>query len=449
MPLRTTVWGICLCVSVYVGSSHWAHAQNNGGGNGNNGVGGIRIDAEGIVSTIAPLKESAAAAKKRQAAFMTANLTEPLTAKTESRRVSLKQLDQQLTELTTAGQEIPPELKYLAGLTRIDYVVVDRDHRDLALVGPAEGFAPDLQGRMRGVSSGRPVLNLEDLLVAWRAVEAQRTSVGCSIDPTKEGIAAFNAFTSQNQVATPNLVGKLFDTMAAKLGRHVITVNGVPKDTHFAVVLVEADLRMKRIALGKDPSNVKGVPSHLTYLRLGGSSLSRWWFTPLYDPIQASADRSLYRLSGQRLQLLAQDEYTTAQGDRTNAPFNKSGTTKFVQQFTGHIPELAVAHPSFAELQNLFDWMVVCTLVRRHQLHDSIQWTPRILGDAARLPTRVYPMPVGVDAVAMTNKVGRTILGLVGGVEFDADTVVSKTSVLEETPARTLPLRSETRVWND
>ncbi len=449
MFLRIAACGICLCVSVFVVGSQIAHAQNNGGGNGNNGAGGILIDADGIVSTIAPLKESAAAAKKRQAAFMTANLTQPLTAKTESRRVSLKQVDQQVAELTTAGKEIPPELKYLAGLTRIDYVVVDRVNHDLALVGPAEGFAPDLQGRMRGVSTGRPVLNLEDLLVAWRAVEAQHTTISCSIDPTKEGIAAFNAFTSQNQVATPNMVGKLFDTMAAKLGRQVVTVNGVPNNTHFAVVLVEADLRMKRIALGKDPSNVKGVPSHLSYLRLGGSSLSRWWFTPLYDPIQVNADRSLYRLSGQRLQLLAQDEYTTAQGDRANAPFNKRGTTKFVQQFTDHIPELAVAHPSFAELQNLFDWMVVCTLIRRHHLHDSIQWTPQVLGDAVQLPTRVYPMPEGVDAVAMTNKVGRTTLGLVGGVVLDAEAVVSRTSLLEEAPAHTLPLRNELRIWND
>ena len=448
MTLRIACWGTCLCLAFCAGGQRSAHAQNNGGGNGNN-AGGIRIDAEGIVSTIAPLRESTAAAKKRQTTYLTANLTEPLTAKTESRRVSLKQLDQQLAELATAGKETPPELKYLAGLTRIDCVIVDRVNHDLALVGPAEGFAPDLQGRMRGVSSGRPVLNLEDLLVAWRAVEAQQTSISCSIDPTQEGIAAFNTFTSQNQVATPNMVGKLFDTMAAKLGRQVITVSGVSKDTHFAVVLVEADLRMKRIALGKDPSNVKGVPSHLSYLRLGGSSLSRWWFTPLYDPIQVNADRSLYRLSGQRLQLLAQDEYTTAQGDRANAPFNKSGTTKFVQQFTDHIPELAVAHPSFAELQNLFDWMVVCTLIRRHQLHDSIQWTPQVLGDAAQLPTRVYPTPEGVDAVAMTNKVGRTTLGLVGGVVLNAEAVVSRTSLLEEVPTHTLPPQNELRIWND
>ena len=443
MSLRTVVWGACLCLILATGGTRIAQAQNNG-------VGGIRIDADGIVSAMAPLKESVAAAKKRQLAYRMANLSEPLAVSTESRRVSLKQLDEQLTEIIKAGGEIPAELKYVAGLTRIDYVVVDRDGHDIALVGPAEGFAPDLQGRMRGITSGRPVLNLEDLLVAWRTVYGGGTSVVCSIDPTPEGVVAFNAFTSQPLVASPNSSpGQMFETMATKLGRQVITVTGVPKDTHFAVVLVEADLRMKRIALGKDPSGVRGVPSHLSLMRLGDAASSRWWFVPLYDPVEANADRSLYHLSGQRLQLLGQDEFTTAQGQRSSMPFNKLGTTKFVQQFTAHIPELAVAHPAFAELQNLFDWMVVCTLIRRHQLDASIQWQPQVLGEAKLLPTQSYPVPTGVDSVAATNRVGRTVLGLVGGVELNADTVIAKTAPLEAAAVPRLPARNATRAWND
>ena len=443
MSLRTAAWRVGMCLMLCACGSQWALAQNNG-------VGGIRIDADGVVSSIAPLKESVAAAKKRQLAYRTANLSEPLATATESRRVSLKRLDEQLAEIAKAGGEVPAELKYLAGLTRIDYVVVDRDADDIALVGPAEGFAPDLQGRMRGVTSGRPVLNLEDLLVAWRTVYSGTTIVTCSIDPTMEGLAAFNAYTSQPLVASPNFsAGKMFDTMSAKLGRQVITVTGVPHDTHFSVVLLEADLRMKRIALGKDPSGVRGVTSHLSLMRLGDAASSRWWFVPLYDPVEANADRSLYHLSGQRLQLLGQDEFTNSQGERSNASSNKLGTTKFVQQFTEKIPELAVVHPAFAELQNLFDWMVVCTLIRRHQLDASIQWQPQVLGDAKLWPTQSYPVPTGVDSVAATNRVGRTILGLVGGVELNADAVISKTSPLVTDAVPAFPARHESRAWND
>ena len=445
MTMRTVLWRLCLCLCLCLWNSRSTQAQNNN----NNGIGGIRIDAVGVVSAIAPLKESVAAAKKRQLAYRTANLSEPLATATESRRVSLKQLDEQLAEIAKAGGEVPAELKYLAGLTRIDYVVVDRDAHDIALVGPAEAFAPDLQGRMRGVTTGRPVLNLEDLLVAWRTVYSGTTVVTCSIDPTQEGLAAFNAFISQPLVASPSGAGQMFNTMATKLGRQVISVSGVPHDTHFAVVLVEADLRMKRIAIGEDPSGVRGVTSHLSLMRLGDAASSRWWFVPLYDPLEANADRSLYHLSGQRLQLLGQDEFTNSQGQRSNVPFNKLGTTKFVQQFTAKIPELAVAHPAFAELQNLFDWMVVCTLIRRHQLDASIQWQPVVLGDAKLWPTKSYPVPTGVDSVAATNRVGRTILGLVGGVELNADSVISKTSPLAAGSAPSLPARHETRAWND
>ncbi len=448
MPLRTVLSGICLCLAISAGG-RVAPAQNNGGGNGNNGIGGIRIDADGVVSTIVPLKESAAATKKRQQAYVASNRLEPLAMSSVSRRVSLKQLDSQLAVIAKAGGEAPAELRYLAGLTRIDYLVVDREAHDLALVGPAEGFSPDLQGRLRGVTSGRPVLNLEDLLVAWRTVNSGSTYVSCSIDPTQEGLTAFNAFTSQNQVATPETVGQLFDRMASRLGRQVITVSGVPQNSHFAVVLVEADLRMKRIALGKDPSGVRGVVSHLSLMRLGDAASSRWWFVPLYDPIEANADRSLYHLSGQRLQLLGQDEFTNSQGERSNTSSNKLGTTKFVQKFTEQIPELAVANPSFAELQNLFDWMVICTLIRRHQLDESIQWQPLVLGDAKSWPTRTYPVPSGVDSVAATNRVGRTVLGLVGGVELNADAVISQTTALKEGSVNQLPARHETRPWND
>ena len=450
MSVRVSIRFIGLCLIISLLNGRMSVAQIGvGGGAGGVGVGGIRIDAEGLVSALAPLKETPAAAKKRQAAYEKSPLAELLGRSSAARRVSLKQLDELLTSTLQSGGEIPPELKYLAGLTRIDYVVVDRENNDLAIVGPAEGFIPDAQGRMRGINTGRPVLNLEDLLVAWRTVASNHTSVTCSIDPTPEGIAAFNAFASQNLVAKPNTVGKLFDTMAKRLGRQVISVNGVPKHTHFAMALVEADLRMKRIALGKDPSLVKGVTSQLQFQRSGGSTLSRWWFTPLYDPIQANEDRSLFRLSGQRLQLLAQDEFTNSQGNRAKAPFTKQGSNQFARQFTDHIPELAIAHPVFAELQNLFDWMVVCTLIRNQQLDESVHWQPSALGNTAQLATQAYPSPDGVDAVAMTNRVGQTVFGLVGGVELNATEVVLQTTRLEAAPLHAIPARHASRPWND
>jgi hypothetical protein len=440
---RLHVW-LLVILGLFTATPLWA--QNN---NFNN-PGGIRIDAGGVVSILAPARESAAAAKKRQQAFLSANLSPDLAKTTVTRRVSLKQLDQQLAELVRDGKEIPLELRYLAGITQIEQVIIDREAADLSILGPAEGFAPDLSGRMRGITTGRPVLNLEDLLVAWRAVQGGQTTVICSIDPKEEGIAAFKAYSSQNQVAaTPAAIAQIFQTMAERLGRQTITLSGVPRDSHFAMVLVEADLRMKRIALGKDPAGVRGVPSHLSLMRLGDASMTRWWFVPLYDPIGVNAERTRFELSGQRLQLLGQDEYTNFQGQRAEAASNRLGTTKFVKEFTDHIPQMVEVQPSFAELQNLFDWMVVCTLIERQKLAAAIDWSPTVLGESKLLPVATYPVPEGVDAVAATNKIGRTTLGLVGGVELNVNNVVTHTTPLASDRAKPIPTPHESRVWND
>lgn len=436
-----------LVLALVVGFVARAEAQNNGN-NGNNGnVGGIRIDAAGIVSTIAGPPEAAALVRKRQQAFLKENLPEGLAVPSELRRVSLRQLDREMSAAAQAGRELPLEQRCLAGITRIDYIVADREAGDLAIVGPAEGFAPDSQGRMRGTASGRPVFLLEDLLVAWRTVYGGTTVVTCSIDPTQEGLAAYNAFVSQPQSVTPNQVGQLFDTMAMKLGTQTVQVTGVPGDSHWAMVLVEADLRMKRIALGKDPSRVRGVTSQLSMTRAGDNSYSRWWFMPLYEPLDTDADRSVFHLTGQRLQLLAQDEFTNLQGERSTAPTNKLATDKFARQFTDHVPELAAAHPAFAELQNLFDLLVTCTLIRRLQLDQSVGWQPEMLGDAARWSTPTYPVPTGVESVAATNRVGRTIVGLTGGVELNADAVISNTTQRIQAPK--LPASKSGQVWAD
>ncbi len=107
------------------------------------------------------------------------------------------------------------------------------------------------------------------------------------------------------------------------------------------------------------------------------------------------------------------------------------------------------AQPSFAELQNLFDWMVVCTLIERQKLSQSIDWTPQVLSNAKLLPTSTYPVPEGVDAVAATKNQGRTMLGLVGGVTLNADSVASHTTPMMNDSATSIPARHESRFWND
>ena len=45
------------------------------------------------------------------------------------------------------------------------------EQKDIVLVGPAEGWKVDHRGTMIGLSTGRPVMLLDDLLVALRTAK--------------------------------------------------------------------------------------------------------------------------------------------------------------------------------------------------------------------------------------------------------------------------------------
>ena len=107
--------------------------------------------------------------------------------------VSLRGLEAALDEVLKAGTgAVPDEVRFLAGIQRIEYVFVYPEDNDVVLAGPGEGWKVDEKANVVGVTTGRPVLRLDDLLVALRTVEQSRLGgITCSIDPTAEGICAY------------------------------------------------------------------------------------------------------------------------------------------------------------------------------------------------------------------------------------------------------------------
>ncbi len=123
---------------------------------------------------------------------------------------------------------------------------------DIVLVGPAEGWKVDARGNIVGATTGRPVMLLDDLLVALRtAAGPGQAGITCSIDPTKAGLEQLHS-----RLATLHTIGNPERTAAAieqALGRQQISFTGVPASSHFAGVLVAADYRMKRLAMNFEP----------------------------------------------------------------------------------------------------------------------------------------------------------------------------------------------------
>lgn len=413
--------------------------------NGDEEVGGIVIDAQGVVRPKLRSDRSAGLTRQRREAFTREHLGDDVQPFNGMRKVSLPRLERAYAALREAGQPVPAEMQYLAGLQRIDYLFVDPDGRDVVLCGPAEGFAPDDQQRMLGLTTGRPAIRLDDLVVALRAVARGRSSIGCSIDPEESRLAALQQYVRQN--STPiNSAGakRRYARMAEILGLERVSVWGVPDDSHFARVLVEADYTMKRISLGTEPSGVRGIPSYLSLITPSGNSMQRWWFAPYYEAIHAADDGTAFQITGQRVQLLGQEEKVSAGGGRSDFAFTRASTQKFAQLFTEHYPELAQNSPVFAQLQNLFDLAVVSALLQKAGVPQRIGWRGDELLDRAEVES--YRVPLQVPSAAMTRPArGGTMLGLIGGVTLDPAMVVQHL-VTRGTPqaeaARQLRVRS-------
>ncbi len=166
----------------------------------NNGaVGGVLIDARGVVAradTDAQDRLRAAREKALQA------VPAELDRASDLRKVSLRGLEQAITELRLKNRGVTDELQNLAGLQRVRYVFVDRERRDIVLAGPAEGWNVGPQGALVGRTSGAPVLQLEDLVFALRTAEAAgKEAISCSIDPTPEGVQRFTRLAGARGLA--------------------------------------------------------------------------------------------------------------------------------------------------------------------------------------------------------------------------------------------------------
>ena len=378
-------------------------------------VGGIAVDPEGVVRAVFVRDATGKLAIKRREEAASKNLPSDLNTYSKLRKVSLVRLEKACLKFADEQKNVSPDMQYLAGLQRIDYVFVFPETQDLVLAGPAEGFATDPTGRAVGITTGRPPLRLDDLIVALRALE-RGGMLGCSIDVRPDNMNQLRRYLAANSYPAASDVAKArFGDMARVLGMQDVRIMGIPSESHFASVLVEADYRMKRISMGLESSGIRGLPSHLSMIAPGQNTIQRWWFTPLYDTCIRSDDGLAYQLAGQRAQLLAEEELPTASGNLTKAATTRVSTKRFAQRFTDKFTELADKSPAFAELQNLIDLSIVAALFKKDRLPDKVSWSRSLFLDEARAKFVKYNVPRQVPSAANFRDAGKVIVGLVGG----------------------------------
>jgi hypothetical protein len=384
---------------------------------------GVAIDADGVLSVQAAADPEGRLHAQRLAA---ARAQQPprLQAWSKLRKVSLPRLETALRAQIGAGKRLDETMLHLAGLQRIHYVFCFPDSHDIVLAGPAEGWLPDAAGRFVGLTTGQPVLQLDDLAVALRAYaprQKARPFIGCTIDPSPAGLAKFLEFQKQIPRSVPTdareqAAESIATGIRESLGMANVRIFGVPANTHFAQVLVEADYRMKLIGVGLEQPP---VPMTTFASAIGGArqgTLERWWFTPNYDCVRITDDGLGMALIGNGVQLQGEDKTIGPDGNllASGRPSNKASEL-FTTSFTRKYPELAARSPVYAQMRNLIDLVIAAAFIQRQDFYARAEWQLGALADEAALPVQTVETPQRVACVANAFWNGNRLLTPAGG----------------------------------
>ncbi len=426
------------------------------GGNGSveGFPGGVYVDTDGLLTPLDQEVQEQLRPVWKSARQLVASQQQDrqLRRSTRLRKVSLHRLHRALRQRERTGLPPTPVMRLLAGLQRIDYVVVDPDRCDLVLIGPAGPWQLDGSGRIVGHRSGRPLQRLDDWTVLLRNSREQNGQFLCAITPTDSGLAKTQAFLAASVDPLPAGGRQAWlEQLRSAMGPQRIQVQGIPPQTRVARVMVEADYHMKQIGIGLAPG-VDGVTSYLDRLELDAQGkppamdVLRWWFTLEPRSLRRSVDGRVYALARRTARVRSENERLTQQGRRVHTGEAEPLNRAFAQQFTEHLPELANRYPIYADLDNIFRLAIVAAIFRQETQRGQWDWSPDIWIDPAR-----YRVPQARVAQAVTSLVNyrqldrRTFVAVVsGGVEFRAASLFQQGTIPPFGPFETADVHAAT-----
>lgn len=450
-------------------------------------VGGVYIDPDGMLRQTSTLSDGDLRARL-QSTMTGAKPSQSVSAASPLRKVSLRRLEQAVAALRETGEPIPSDVRFLAGLNTIKYVLIYPESGDVVLAGPADAWQQLPSGDIVCRRSNRPVLQLDDLIASLRYAFANHAVdgfMGCSIEPTEQGLKGHSAYVKRLAGMNGSQIPQIVEGMEQAMGPQDIHVYGVDPRSRFALQMVAADYRLKRLALAHDPSPSKKVPSYLDLAEKtvtgGPQKQHRWWFVGHYDAIRHTADRLAFEFEGSGLMV---DTAPTQPGSGAgrNAPKPPPGAkpTKaaklFAELATKNLPELAEKIPVFAQLENLVGLAVAAELIR--QQADAAQdpvagdaasdgtaagrpisrWRPAHFLDAKLCPIDSFEIPRQTPSLANVRFVKDQfwMFSVSGGVEINPESLVADERLklvegakLPETRTRHAPPADAAQWWWD
>jgi len=445
---------LAVALAYTLAASPAAMAQFGGGGGGNTigggATSGVAVDAEGVLRRVSVPDPTGELARQRAQEALV-RLDRDVAKQSKLRKVSLTRLEKLIRARLAEGRPIDDAMQHLAGLTRLQYVFCYPETGDIVLAGPAEAWAEAPSGRMLGIDSGRPVLELQDLIVALRAfppgANEKAPFIFCSIDPTEEGLSRMQQFLHQfGRQATPNDTQFIVEQLREKLGMQIITVGGVSPKTHFAQVLVEADYRMKLIGIGLEqpPVRLTSYVERANPAQVGRNALQRWYFVPDYECVRVSDDAMAMELVGDGVKLVGENEVVGKDGTRSVSSGGNRASEAFVKAFTKAYPKLAERAPVYAQLRNCIDMAVAAAFIQHQDYYSLVGWKPELFASEEAYPVETLNPPQEVETAVNSIWKGRTLVTPVGGgVQMRPTEAVSPTNLLDDEKGAVQQARAE------
>jgi hypothetical protein len=297
-------------------------------------------------------------------------------------------------------------------------------------------------GRAVGADSGRPTLQLDDLVTLLRVFSPEGNRIfGCSIDPRPEGLQELQqlvAASNQRGPLRPGQVGNWAAELGEALGAQDVTIQGIPLDSRVARVIVEADYRMKLIGIERMQGG-PGIPSYFDLLAnhpeaQGAIQGVRWWLTLAYDDVVHSPERDAFELGGSAVLCQSENEFLNNQGERVQTGQAEPVNRLFAANFTEHYNELAAREPVFADLQGVFNLALVAAIIDREE---AGEWMGESFSNEGTYATTRYWTPREADTV-VNHRVYNgqdVVVQVAGGVTADILAALDAAEVEAANPA--------------
>jgi hypothetical protein len=362
------------------------------------------------------------------------------------RYVSLSRLEAAIVDCQKRHAPLDPAMLTLAGLQRIEYVLVYPETGDLVLAGPAGDWLAVAGGGIVSTESGRPIVRLDDLLALWRRQRSERSAAfGCSIVPRQEALGRTQEFlaASAARPLEPGQRRTWLKELRDTLGLQDVAYYNIDPDTRIGGLLLAADYHMKLVGMGL-AEGVPGVKSYLASVRLGPNgqppamSVLRWWFSMPASTVEAAPERDAFALPERCVEVLSENEMLAARGERVHTGQSEDLNREFAESFTKEFAALADKYPVYGELERVFELALSLALIEREGLTEKVGWTPSLLVDDKRLRLPKVASPRAVETVINHRVIGgrQIIAGISGGVWVDGGKSLSVTPAAAETSGK-------------